>query len=186
MSSAAGKSQVYQMKISLKKIKPPIWRRVLAPADITLHKLHEIIQIVMGWSDTHLHVFSIRGKKYEPPDPDQMEASINSKKTKLNQVAGEKDHFLYTYDFGDDWQHEIRVEKILPAEPGRRYPLCLAGARSVPPEDSGGPYSYDEFLEKWIDAKHPEHEETREWAGEYYNPEEFDLEFVNKDMKALK
>ena len=177
-SKAAGK--VYQLKITLKDIRPPIWRRVLVP-DCSLAKLHEVIQAAMGWENYHLYDFEVAGERYTDPrgmaDLDMGDAS----RMKLSRVAPrEKAKLRYTYDFGDNWQHEVLVEKILPPEEGQTYPVCIAGKRACPPEDVGGPWGYMEFAEAIRDPEHEQHEEFIEWRGEF-DPEAFDPDAVNKD-----
>ena len=126
-------TEIYQLKITLKDSRPPIWRRVQLSGDITLAKLHRIIQEVMGWSVSHLHQFLVGATYYGAPDPDDLSETRNEKSVRLRElVTKPKQKFLYEYDFGDDWEHEVVVEKILDAAPGVRYPVCLAGARARP------------------------------------------------------
>lgn len=122
---------VYQLKVTLKESKPFIWRRVQVPGNITLHRLHMILQSVMGWTNSHLYRFDIAGTGYSIPDPEEDDFNelrlVDSRRTRLNKVAScEKARFSYEYDFGDSWEHEILFEKILPAESGKQYPVCLA------------------------------------------------------------
>jgi len=142
--------KIYQVKITLKYVRPPIWRRVQVRGDITLAKLHEIIQIAMGWFDSHLHQFRMGKVYYGTPDIDEF-SELNLKddsKAQLGRVLTKlKQKLIYEYDFGDGWEHEILLEKILPPEPGVRYPRCIGGARACPPEDCGGPGGYAELLE---------------------------------------
>ncbi len=179
-SKAAGK--VYQLKITLKDIKPPIWRRVLVP-DCSLARLHEVIQAAMGWENYHLYDFEVGGERYTDPrgmdDLDMEDAS----RAKLSRVAPtEKAKLRYTYDFGDNWQHEVLVEKILASEEGKEYPVCIAGKRTCPPEDVGGPWGYMEFAEAINDPDHERHEEFIEWRGEF-DPEAFSVEEVNEELR---
>jgi len=178
---------VYQLKVTLKGSKPPIWRRIQVPGDVTLYKLHKVLQVAMGWTDSHLHQFIAHGRYYGEPDPDFADMDVvNERRVKLSQVADrEKAKFIYEYDFGDDWLHEILVEKILPPEAGASYPACLAGKRSAPPEDCGGIWGYEEFLGAIGDPKHPEHEEMLEWVGGEFDPEAFDLAAVNRELRQL-
>lgn len=180
---------IYQLKVTLTDSKPPIWRRIQVPADITLSKLHHILQTAMGWSDSHLHQFIVGDTFYGVPDPDaapDMETK-NESRVKLSKIApAEKSRFVYEYDFGDSWEHAILVEKILPAAEGVQYPLCLTGKRACPPEDVGGVWGYDEFLEAIKDPKHPDHEEMLEWADEGFDPEAFDLDAINKALRKMK
>jgi hypothetical protein len=180
---------IYRLKVTLKDFRPPIWRRAEVRDDITLAKLHRILQIVMGWYDCHLHAFTVRGIDFgEPEDDETGELGIRSeRRVKLSQIIrGEKDRFTYTYDFGDGWEHEILVEKILPPEPGVRYPRCLVGKGACPPEDVGGVYGYADFLEAIQDPNHPEHDEYLEWIGGEFDPNAFDLEGINGELRGIR
>lgn len=179
-SKAAGK--VYQLKITLKDIKPPVWRRVLVP-DCSLARLHEVIQAAMGWENCHLYDFEVAGGRYTDPrgmdDLDMGDAS----RVKLSRIAKrEKAKLRYTYDFGDNWRHEVLVEKILAAEEGKEYPVCLAGKRACPPEDVGGPWGYMEFAEAIRDPKHDQYEAFMEWRGKF-DPEAFSVEEINEELQ---
>jgi hypothetical protein len=179
---------VYQLKVTLKDSRPPIWRRILVPGDVTLTKLHRILQVVMGWYDSHLHQFIVGGASYGEPDPDFPEDGMKSeRRVKLKQVAPhENDCFTYEYDFGDSWEHDIRVEKILPAVPGLELPVCIAGKRACPPEDCGGVWGYESFLEAIGDPDHPEHDEMLQWVGGEFDPEAFDLGEINESLKRIR
>lgn len=180
-------SNIYQMKVTLMDSKPPIWRRIQVPSDISLSKLHQILQAIMGWTDSHLHQFVAGDKIYGVPDPDYGFEVINERRVKLSQVAkGEKTKFRYEYDFGDNWQHQLLVEKVLPAESGVHYPRCLTGKRACPPEDCGGVYGYSTFLEAIQDPGHPEHQDMLEWVGGEFDPEQFDLEEINRALKRIE
>ena len=181
------KNDIYQLKVTLKHSKPPIWRRIQVQGDTRLDQLHRILQTVMGWWDAHLHQFIVGGNTYGVPDPDYggwgLEM-LDERKTRLHQlVPGEKFKFIYEYDFGDSWEHELLVEKILSPEKGVTYPRCLKGKRACPPEDVGGVWGYDDFLEAIQDPNHPEHLDYLEWAGEDFDPEAFDLDTVNEALQ---
>jgi hypothetical protein len=188
MAKTKTPAQVYQLKIDLKDIKPPIWRRVQTK-DCTLAKLHDLIQTCMGWDDYHLHEFEIRGERYG--DPRQWEGDFGDGtevgkegKVRLSQLADQGiKKISYTYDMGDNWEHVVQIEKVLAAEPGVRYPRCIAGERACPPEDCGGPWGYGDFLEAILDPKHEQHEELLEWAGGEFDPEAFDVEEVNARLR---
>lgn len=190
MEATESKTEVliYQIKVTLEGSRPPIWRRLLVPANVTLAQLHDIIQIAMGWEGYHLHQFIIGRTYYEEPDPDYgswMEMRDEHKVT-LRQIApGEGMKFRYEYDFGDSWMHQILVEKILPSEPGKVYPVCIKGKRACPPEDVGGIWGYYNFLEAIQDPEHPEHGDYLKWIGGKFDPEAFDLEKVNRALQAL-
>jgi hypothetical protein len=179
----ADASPVYQLKITLEGSKPSIWRRIQVRAGTTLPQLHHTIQTAMGWTDSHLHQFIIGGVEYGLPDPDFEEDVRPEQRVKLEQVVtAEKDRFVYEYDFGDSWIHDIVLEKILPPERDVHYPRCLDGKRAGPPEDVGGIWGYAEFLEAIRDTNHPEHEEMLEWCGGEFDPEAFSLDEINQAL----
>ncbi len=172
--------QILQLKISLDDISPPIWRRVLVPDSMTLGELHSVIQIAMGWTNSHLHEFRVHGVSYGEPDLEFLDDMFDEWDTRLSDLAlREKLRFKYTYDFGDGWDHSVVVEKFLPVDKTLQYPLCVKGKRSCPPEDCGGSWGYAGLLETLNDPTDPEHDEMREWIGEDFDPEEFDLDDVN-------
>jgi hypothetical protein len=178
--------RIHQMKITLKGVKPPIWRRVEVPGEFTLYQLHAVIQAAMGWEGGHLHAFRIYGQEYGMPDDEWgMEVEDENAFTLDGLHFSEKAKFIYQYDFGDDWVHEVLVEKILPREAGRHYPICVKGKRACPPEDVGGVWGYADFLEIMADPKHPEREGLMDWAGGAFDPEEFDLERVNRMLNRM-
>jgi hypothetical protein len=183
-------ADIYQIKVTLKHSKPPIWRRIQVPGDITLAKLHDILQVVMGWDDYHLHQFMIGGTYYGEPHPDYEmwgPEMRNDKRFTLGQVVpGVSFRFVYEYDFGDSWRHELLVEKILPPEPGVECPRCLKGKRACPPEDVGGVWGYESFLEAVADPEHPQHEDMLEWFGGEFDPEAFDLDQVNQELRGMR
>ncbi len=173
-------SAIFQLKISLAHISPPIWRRVLVPGTFTLGDLHNLIQSSFDWADYHLHLFNVGGIEFGQPSDDDFYEVQNEGKIRLEQlVSNEKFKFHYTYDFGDDWEHTILVEKILPVDPALTYPVCIKGKRATPPEDVGGPWGYADFLETIADPENEEHEEMMEWGGEDFDPEYFDLDEIN-------
>jgi len=180
---------IYQLKVVLLGISPMIWRRLLIRSDSTIADLHHILQIAMGWSDMHLHQFVIRDEYYGLPDEDELSPgkTIDEREYKLSEiVSGENFQFAYDYDFGDNWEHILVVEKTLPAQEGVRYPVCLAGARACPPEDVGGISGYENFLQAIGDPKHPEHQEFLEWIGGEFDPEAFDVTEANRSLRRLK
>ena len=178
---------VYQMKVTLEDSKPPIWRRIQVTSAVTLYKLHHILQIVMGWSNYHLHEFNIDDVHYSEPSSDDEYKVRNEKTVKLSQVIfKEGAKFAYLYDFGDYWYHKILVEKILPPEPDIHYPICIKGKRACPPEDCGGIWGYYDFLRIIQDPNDPEHDQMLEWAGGSFNPEAFDLEDINQQLRKIR
>jgi hypothetical protein len=176
---------IYQVKMTLQHIKPPIWRRVQTN-DCSLDELHDIVQVCMGWEDEHMYAFVIEGEEFGNPKHGS-DAEYDSRFVRLSEVVEEgHTRFRYDYDFGDDWRHAIDIEKTLPAEEGVHYPRCVKGDRACPPEDCGGPYGYPYFLDKIEDPEHEEHEEALEWVGGEFDPEEFDLEEVNEELHHLR
>jgi hypothetical protein len=181
------KSPIYQIKVTLDESKPPIWRRILAPGDVTLEELHYIIQVAMGWTNSHLHQFIVGQTYYGEPHPDYDLDMRDERKFKLDRIApGEGSRFRYEYDFGDSWLHTLLVEKVLEPQPGQYYPACVKGKRACPPEDVGGVWGYDTFLEAIQDPDHPEHEDYVEWVGGEFDPEAFDLDETNEILRKLK
>lgn len=162
-----GKGQqapVYQVKVGLRGTKPPIWRRLEVPADTNLARLHTIIQLAFDWEDSHLHVFETPYGRFGTPDVDL--GHRDEKSVSLEQVLPDvKAKISYTYDFGDSWEHEIALEKILERSPSVRYPRCTGGRRAAPPEDCGGIWGYEALLQILDDPSHPEHHERLEWLG---------------------
>jgi hypothetical protein len=175
------------IKIELVGIKPLIWRRVIVPETITPAKLHDVTQAVMGWSDSHLHEFAIAGERYGIPDPDDSFDSsvISEARAKLKSCLQGTASFRYVYDFGDDWEHKIKVEKVLPPDPPPML-LCVGGANACPPEDVGGPYSYPEFLAAIADADHPEHDEMLEWIGGSFEPAVVNYDAIDQRLRTIK
>ncbi|OTE95386.1 hypothetical protein BCS42_15815 [Crenothrix sp. D3] len=134
---------VYQLKVWLIGISPMIWRRLLVRSDSTITDLHYTLQIAMGWSDTHLNLFHIHGKDFGVYHDGGMYFADNPEQVLLSTFAFRtRERFLYEYDFGDAWLHEVRIEKHLPLDPKRTYPVCLAGKQATPPEDCGGALAY--------------------------------------------
>ena len=172
---------VFQLKVTLRGIRPPIWRRVLVPSDLTLLQLHDVLQVLMGWTDSHLHQFEVAGNFYGTPDPELEVERKNERKVRLNEVLHHpKDRMAYEYDFGDSWEHELVLEKIVPRVPKVRYPVVTGGKRACPPEDVGGVWGYGHFLEAVSDSQHPDHEDMVEWSGEGFDPDAFDVGAANR------
>jgi len=175
----------YRIKVALRNISPPIWRAFEVWEDATLAQLHRILQIAMGWGNYHLYEFRIGGKSYGDPDLDDEWEIIDAKKTLLRNVlsnVGTK--FEYRYDFGDGWQHDLHMEAVSQPAPDEMCPRCLAGERSCPPEDVGGPYGYVDYLEALADPGHKEHENIMRWRGPF-DSEAFSIEKANRELKKV-
>jgi hypothetical protein len=176
---------VYQFKVTVTGIAPPIWRRLLISNQVTLRRLHMAIQIVGGWWNYHLHVFEIAGSEYGYPDPLGELQFLSDAHFKLNALGlTPGTSFRYLYDFGDHWEHEVLLEEMLPLEEAPAYPVCLGGERGFPHEDCGSVPGYYEMLRVLQQPRHPEHEEMRTWAGPHYDPESFDLDFINRQLRT--
>ena len=179
-------TKAYQLKVTLRHTKPPIWRRLEVRGDTTLGHLHDVLQVAMGWTDSHLHQFVVDGAIYGTPDPDWDVDVKNEARVRLDEVLRKpKDALVYEYDFGDGWEHTVVLEKVLPREPGRhRYPVVTAGRRACPPEDCGGVHGFYRMLEILGDPAHPEHEEMLEWTGDEYDPTHFDRDETNRVLRG--
>ena len=183
--------QIYQIKVTLLGTDPPIWRRLRVPAGLTLEQLHDVLQMAMGWEDCHMHDFRIGQQRFGTPDPMEREfggpRTASERTARLFQVldrAGIK--AVYTYDFGDSWEHKIVVEKRLAPESGRAYPTCIAGERHGPPEDCGGIPGFYNLLEAIRDPEHEQHEELLDWLGDGFDPDAFSVEEVNCRLAPIQ
>lgn len=184
---------VFSIKISLQGIRPQIFRRIEVPCDLTLHDLHLVIQAAMGWENYHLYEFKI-GNKIFTSNPDKwprfpefhgLPVYDDSESAYINEIAlmGENTKIVYRYDFGDEWVHTVKIEKVIPAVKGVYYPRCVAGKRACPPEDSGGAYGYLNMLDVLKDPKNKEYDEIKNWLSEYFDPEYFNVEEANKRLR---
>ena len=176
--------QVYQFKITLKGVKPPIWRRIQVPETYTFWDLHIAIQDAMGWYNCHLHQFELvnpsSGMKKMIGIPDDEFGGFGDilpgEKHKISKwFSPENSKADYIYDFGDNWEHIVKFEKILPREKGVRYPKCIAGKLACPPEDCGGIWGYTDLVEIIIDPDNTDYEEMKEWVGDDFDPKHFDV-----------
>ncbi len=178
--------QIIQFKVQLCDLEPAIWRQFVLPAAFTLSGLHAAIQAVMGWQDSHLHMFVVDGQRYGVPDHewDSDHPMLDEANHRLNSLLSEGQKFLYVYDFGDDWRHEVTVDEVRDGSSEEASPTCIAGQHACPPEDCGGPYMYPEFLDALFDPSHEDHDHYAEIYGEL-DPEHFDLELAQKRLSAL-
>jgi hypothetical protein len=182
---SARHADVFVLHAALEEVLPPVWRRFAVRADVTFQSLHEVLQVAFSWRNYHLFEFEIAGETIGLPGPeDPAPVARDPRFTRLRDVLAVGEQFLYRYDFGDDWLHLIKVERKQPADPSAVYPCCMAGERSAPPEDSGGPDGYSEIVEILSDPTHPERESTQRWAGDDFDPEGFDLASVNSSCRV--
>jgi len=178
---------IYQLRITLVESRPRIWRRILVEEDILLSDLHKIIQTTMGWTNSHLHQF-IKDETFytqRMPDDDFWEEmnNVDYKGIKLNELLRfVKNTIIYEYDFGDSWMHEILLEKFLKPDPDVKYPVCIDGAMNCPPEDVGGMGGYMRMLRVLRNPNNREYESFINWLGGDFNPREFDITMVNKQL----
>lgn len=188
---------VYQFKITLKNIKPSVWRRIQVPENYSFWDLHVAIQDSFGWSDYHLHEFTTvdnnynRVKRIGLPDEEMMsfDVLLDWEEKISNWFSLDKNKAMnYIYDFGDNWEHRVELEKIIQKEDKNKYPACVKGKRACPPEDCGGVCGYEDKLKIMKDPEYSEHDEIVEWMGEFFDPEEFDCKEIvfDKPLKRLK
>jgi len=176
-------SLVYELEVSLLEVTPRVWRRFTIPDSLTLSQLSRAIQIVMGWSGSHLYEFQVAGDHYSDPDAD-IDAK-NAMRVHLQDLSLKPGSaFEYVYDFGDDWHHRITVRNIRPIKPEETVPSILAGAQANPPEDIGGAYGYLDFLTIIADPKHPQYEEMRDWVEGNFDPTAFNLEKLQTELRT--
>src|SRR5579863_7167479 len=184
MTTTNSSRQVFQFRLSLDGIKPAIWRRILVPADIRLSRLHQVIQAVMDWKDCHLHEFNVAGQVYGIPDPDGEHQFVDDRSVCLRDLnLSRGDRIGYIYDFGDEWRHVLQLEEVLHGETDDIVALCIGGERNAPPEDVGGVFGYEEFLEALSDANHEQHRDRKEWIGYPFDSEQFSVEETNKRLR---
>lgn len=182
--------EIYQLKVTLLGTNPPIWRRLLVPADMTLAQLHDVLQVTMGWEDGHMHEFSSGQRRFGRPDPEdrlmRLPSAENERAVRLSGIlvrVGSK--AIYTYDFGDSWEHSIILEKRLPVDPNAVYPVCTDGQLACPPEDCGGIPGFYDLVEALSDPNHERHEEMLDWIGEF-DPQAFSVDQVNRMLAPMR
>ena len=180
-------ASIARLLITLDDVKPPVRRRVEVPLAIRLDRLHLVLQAAMGWTNSHLYEIRARDVGWGLPDPDFGEGPLDAKKARLVDVledVGTKT-LKYLYDFGDGWEHTVKVERIADAVPGTAYPVLIDATGRCPPEDVGGSWGYAEFLDAIADPAHENHAEMMEWAGETFDPKTVDVEALADDVAAL-
>lgn len=179
---------IYQLKITLMDARPLIWRRIQVQDTVDLPQLHKVLQIVMGWKNSHLHRFTVDRRRHRGKFDAFDNRHLHASKVTLRLLLGEQDTLFlyYEYDFGDGWIHEVCNEKVQPPEPGKLYPFCIGGERNCPPEDCGGSPGYQEMLKALRDERDPDHASTVEWIGRDFDPEAFDADAVNRWLRRLK
>jgi hypothetical protein len=178
---SSASARLYLLHVQLAQIEPPIWRRLAVPGPRTLPVLHGLLQAAMPWQDYHLYQFELGGTRYEDPDPDDRDPAVPDPRAftldQLDLIQGSR--FQYTYDFGDNWLHDLTVEGVVPLPRDFLLPVCLGGARACPPEDCGGVGGYEEMVAALRRPRSAAAQEYREWLGRVYDPEELDLAAIN-------
>lgn len=190
-SKASPKSSgVLQVRIALRNLKPAIWRRILVPKTIALGDLHWVIQAAMPWTNSHLHEFRLGQRRFGMRNTDFEgfgEPPADEESVRLSDLLRPRQTILYEYDFGDGWQHDVKVEKELPADPKMKSVVCLEGENACPPDDCGGVGGYCRLIEILADSEHEEHDEMKEWiGGEEWDPFRFDLKKTNARLKRIR
>ena len=189
MATAKAKPSIYQLKITLLGIDPPIWRVIQLPSSFKLCCLHSALQVVMGWTDSHLHQFEKDGKNWGIVQlhEDEKDDVVDDGSVTIGDVLkSEGESMNYQYDFGDNWRHEVVLEKMIPVNDVVKIPICFGGARRCPPEDVGGVSGYERFLEVIFEPGHEDFEHYRQWAGNAVHAEEFDLKAVNDVLDRMR
>ena len=176
---------IYQLKVSLEGSKPPIWRRLLVKSDIKLDVLHLALQISMGWTNSHLHQYISRDRKFygikdDDFEMDGFEMHDESTVHLSDILKSEKDSLIYEYDFGDSWIHKIILEKILAFDPAKKLPYCVTGKRACPPEDCGGIWGYADVLKALEDPEDDDHEAVLEWLEGEFDPAYLNRREINQ------
>ena len=175
-----------QLRVSLKEHVPTIWRRLLVPGEIKLSKLHLMFQAAMGWEDYHLHLFEIGELAYGVPHQEFDNNDVDDDSVLLSELITAPMRFSYQYDFGDNWQHEVVVESIVPVPLVLKFGICLDGQRACPPEDCGGTGGFEEFLDAISNPRHDEHDDYLLWVGRPFDPEEFSVAAVNAALQRIR
>lgn len=175
-----GAIAVLELTVTIRHVEPRIWRRLRVRANTTLAVFHDVLQAVMGWTDSHLHLFRAGGIEYGVRDPEMPELRSEKRVQLGSLLLRPGDRLVYEYDFGDSWEHDIELERTLPPDPGPgKYPYVIAGARACPPEDCGGAHGYEGLLHVLADRRDPEHKSVLEWVGRSFGPEAFDASAIN-------
>ena len=182
MPSPKAPPPVYQLNITLTGIKPPIWRRIQVPSAIKLCCLHSALQVVMGWTDSHLHKFEKDGKQWGVPEYGELTDESKAQLAKVLKTEGES--MIYVYDFGDNWRHEVMLDKVIPVNDVVMTPICLDGVRRCPPEDVGGVSGFEEFLTAAFDPRHKDFEKLIRWG--HAHAEACDVKAVNETLSQMR
>jgi len=175
------------LKVTLDHVKPTVQRRVAVPLTIRLDRLHLLLQAALGWTNSHLYEIRARDVGWGMPDPDWDNGPLDARKTRLVDVLEDTAvrTFKYIYDFGDGWEHTIKIERIIAPVPGLEYPILIDATGRCPPEDVGGPPGYSDLLDVLADTKHERHAETKQWVGGAFDPNALNINQLAHAVEAL-
>jgi hypothetical protein len=178
---------IARLKVTLDDVEPKVVRRIEVPIDIKLDRLHLTLQAALGWTNSHLYEIRARDVRWGLPDPDWPDGPLDARKARLVDALGDvgTKTLRYLYDFGDGWEHTIKIERLMDPEPDVAYPRLIEAVGRCPPEDVGGPWGYDEFIQALNDPDHERHDEMRQWAGEEFDPNFLDADALKADVVAL-
>ena len=179
---------IARLRIILNDVDPQPMRHIEVPLKIRLDRLHEVIQAAMGWTDTHLYEFRVGDAGWGVPDPDGFyDGPMDAKKMTLEKLLDQTATrtIQYVYDFGDDWDHSIRIERVNEAAQGVTYPRLLKATGACPPEDVGGAWGYEEFLEALADPDHEQHEDMVHWSGGDFDVEDAGIDSIIERFDRL-
>lgn len=183
--------KVVRLKITLRDIDPPVWRRVEVPMNFPLRRLHDVIQAVFNWLDSHLHQFEIGDLVYGQTEIAGDDFGPGRQYSDRNVTLGALidrgvTRFVYRYDFGDDWEHDVRIERVDDPKADVEYPVLMEGARRAPPEDCGGPFGFQDFLAAMKDEDHEDHETIVDWYGGDFDVDDMELETVKAMLGRIR
>lgn len=186
MTSSPLAFTVHELRVTLLDVRPPVWRRLRVPSALPLSTLHLVLQVAFGWDNCHLHEWRVGDRTYGPPDEEEWGEELDDESAAvLGEVAPLDGVLRYDYDFGDGWEHLVEVVSVEPYDATVPPVAVLDGARSGPPEDSGGPLGYEHLLDAFADPADEEHDDAVEWLGEGFDPDELDLAAVNRRLEGL-
>jgi hypothetical protein len=177
---------VFRLLVTLDDVAPAVWRRLLVPGGVPLGKLHDMFQVAMGWTDSHLHKFAIGDQSFGPHLDEYPEDEIDENEVSVARAIGDLRRFSYEYDFGDSWEHDVVVEDQTRSRWALRYAVCLDGQNACPPEDCGGPGGYAELLNVLADMNHEDYDELTAWLGGPFDATTFDLAAVNAALQHVR
>lgn len=175
-----------RIRITLEDAVPTVWRRLLVPGAVRVAKLHRIFQAAMGWTDSHLHAFTMGDQRYGMHFDDYPEDEIDENEVSVLTAVSEHRRFSYEYDFGDSWEHTVVVEEVTRSSRGLKFAVCIDGQDACPPEDCGGVGGYAELLESLADPGHSDHDRAVQWVGGSFDPTSFDLVSANVALQQLR